>query len=283
VRHYTSCVLMNVIGLTETFTIRRYFMTQGSNLGGTKVPLGYGVSDKEILLLDETGQEVGANQIGEIAVHSKHLALGYWRRPDLTEAAFLRDPRSGDSRLYLTGDLGMVHPDGCLIHMGRKDFQVKIRGNRVEVSEIEAALLKLDSLQAAVVHVHVDDTGGQRLVAYVVRAEGSFPTVTDLRAALALTLPDYMIPSAFVFMAAIPVVPNGRVDRRALPLPGNSRPTLGVPYMAPRIPIEEDLAKIWAEVLSLDKVGIHDNFFDLGGHSLAATRVVSRIIRNFQI
>jgi len=235
------------------------------------------------LLLDETGQEVGASQTGEIAVRSEHLALGYWRRPDLTEAAFFRDPRGGNSRLYLTGDLGMMHPDGCLIHMGRKDFQVKIRGNRVEVTEIEAGLLKLESVQAAVVHAQADDAGGQRLVAYVVPAEGKAPTIGDLRGALALTLPDYMIPSAFVFMDAIPVVPNGRVDRRALPLPGNSRPTLGVSYMVPRTPIEEELVKIWTEVLSLNKVGIHDNFFDLGGHSLAATRILSRVINKFQL
>jgi acyl carrier protein len=283
-RHFSpNCVLMNVIGLTETFTIRRYFVTQEWRPGDTKVPLGYGVPDKEVFLLDEAGQEVSANQIGEIAVRSKHLALGYWRRPDLTRAAFIPDPGGGDERLYLTGDLGMMRPDGCLIHMGRKDFQVKIRGNRVEVAEIEAELLELDSIQAAVVHAQADDGGEQRLVAYIVPAAGKAPTISELRRALAPTLSDYMIPSVFVFLETLPVVPNGRVDRRALPDPGKSRPKLDAPFVAPRTPVEEKMAQIWAEVLALDRVGIQDNFFELGGHSLAATRIISQVIKHFQL
>ena len=144
-RHFCPhCVLIQAIGPTETFTVRRYFITREWSSTDTKVPLGYAVPDKEVLLLDEAGREVEANQMGEIAVRSKHLALGYWRRPDLTQAAFIPDSRGGDERLYRTGDLGVMRPDGCLIHMGRKDFQAKIRGYRVEVAEIEEALLRLD-------------------------------------------------------------------------------------------------------------------------------------------
>jgi len=278
-----DCVLMNVIGLTETFTIRRYFVTQDSPPGETKVPLGYGVEDKEILLLDETGREVGANQTGEIAVRSRYLALGYWQRPDLTAAAFIADRHGGDERLYLTGDLGMLRPDGCLVHMGRKDFQVKIRGNKVDITAIEAALLKFDSVRAAVVHAQEDSAGEQRLVAYIVPVEGKAPTLGYMHRALAPSLPDYMIPSALVLMDALPVVPNGRVDRRSLPKPGNSRSALGVPYVAPTTAVEEKLATIWAEILSLDKMGIKDNFFDLGGHSLAATRVIHHVMETFRL
>jgi len=176
----------------------------------------------------------------------------------------------------------MMRADGCLIHVGRKDFLVKIRGYRVEVSEIEVALLRLDSVKAAVVHTHLDDAGEQRLIAYIVPAPGVAPTVSELRRALAQTLPDYMIPSAFVFLEAFPLLPNGKIDRRALPAPSRARPALNAPYVAPRTPTESELARIWAEVLDLEQVGIDDNFFELGGHSLLATRVISQLRDSFQ-
>ncbi len=282
-RHFSPhCVLVHAMGPTETFTIRRHFITQEWHSSDSKVPVGYAVPDKEVLLLDETGREVGADQVGEIAVRSKYLALGYWRRPDLTEVVFVPDPRGGDERLYLTGDLGMMRPDGCLVHVGRKDFLVKIRGYRVEVSEIEVALLRLDSVKAAVVHTHLDDAGEQRLIAYIVSAPGVPPTVSELRRALTQTLPDYMIPSAFVFLEAFPLLPNGKIDRGALPAPSRARPALNAPYVAPRTPMESELARIWAEVLDLEQVGIDDNFFELGGHSLLATRVISQLRDSFQ-
>jgi amino acid adenylation domain-containing protein len=170
-RHFCSgCVLMHAIGPTETSTIRRYFINHEWRHSDNKVPLGYAVSSKKVVLLDETGRDVGAGQIGEIAVRSKYLALEYWRRPDLTQTAFISDPGGGGERLYLTGDLGVMRPDGCLIHMGRKDFQVKIRGYRIEVGEIEAALVGLAAIKAAVVHAQAQDAGEPRLVAYVVAA-----------------------------------------------------------------------------------------------------------------
>jgi len=283
-RHFSShCVLLHAIGPSETGTIRRHFITHEWRSSDSKIPVGYAVPDKEVLLLDETGREVGADQIGEIAVRSKYLALGYWQRPDLTQAAFLPDPHGGEERLYLTGDLGVMRPDGCLIHMGRKDFQVKIRGYRVEVAEIEIALLGLDSIKAAVVHAQADDGGEQRLVAYVVPATASTPTVSELRRPLVQTLPVYMVPSAFVFLDALPLLPNGKVDRRALPAPNQARPALDAPYVAPRTPIELDLASIWAEVLNVKQVGIHDHFLDLGGHSLLATRIISKVSDTFRV
>jgi amino acid adenylation domain-containing protein len=279
-RYAPRCVLMNVIGSTETFGIRRFFVPQDADLG-SKVPLGYGVPCKEIVLLDEAGQAVGAGQIGEIAVRSEYLALGYWQRPELTRVRFVAEPDGGEERLYLTGDLGIMRTDGCLIHMGRNDFQVKIRGNRVEVSEIEASLLKLDSIRAAVVHAHADNAGEQRLVAYVVPAAGKAPTVSDLRRVLAASLPEYMMPSAFVFLESIPVVPNGRVDRSALPVPSLLRPDLETAFVPPRTAVEKDLALVWSEILSLDKVGIDDDFFSLGGHSLLAAKMFVRLDEKF--
>jgi hypothetical protein len=237
----------------------------------------------EILLLGDDGNEVEPNQIGEIAVRSRYLCPGYWRKPDLTRAAFLSDAESGEERTYRTGDLGLMLEDGCLFHMGRKDFQVKLRGHRIEVAEIEAALLSAGNIKEALVTLRDDGPGDQRLVAYLVPAGRPAPTVALLRRALSEKLPGYMVPSAFVIMDALPLLPNGKVDRRALPIPGRARPDLVNPFVAPRTSVEEVLASIWAEVLGLDQVGVHDNFLELGGDSLLAGRVISRVISRLRV
>ena len=223
------CVLMHVMGPTETFSIRRHFLGHDWNGDEGKIPVGYPVSDKEVLLFDEHGQRAGPNETGEIVVRSKYLAVGYWRQPEFTEAVFLPDPDGGEERLYFTGDLGVMRPDGCLMHLGRKDFQVKIRGHRIETEEIEAALAKLDSIKAAVVHAQPDRDGEQRLVAYIVTAPGKNAAIDELRRGLARTLPDFMMPSRFVFLEDFPLLPNGKINRRALPIPSVDRPVLSVP------------------------------------------------------
>ena len=282
--HFPShCLLMHGLGPTETLDILHYSITHDWQASEVKIPIGYAVPDKDVVLLDEAGEEVGAHQIGEIAVRSKHLALGYWGQPELTQSAFVPDPHRGDGRLYRTGDLGVMRPDGCLTHLGRKDFQVKIRGYRVEVTAIEEALLEMDSIEAAVVQAQVDDTGEQRLVAYVVPIAGAEPTVNELRRGLARTLPDYMRPSAFVFLETLPLSTTGKIDRRALPMPDRVRPRLEEAFVAPRSPTEEIVAKTWAKLLDLKQVGIHDNFFDLGGNSLLATQVISRLRDIFEM
>ena len=284
-RKFTSqdCILVNRLNGTETGTFCHYFVTHSSPIPAPVLPVGYPVKDKEVLLLGEDGKEVGINQIGEIAVRSRYLSPGYWRSGDLTRAAFLPDAEGGDRRTYLIGDLGRMLPGGCLVHLGRKDFQVKIRGNRVELAEVETFLLSLDGVKEAAVATHDDSSGNKRLVAYLALDKDVDLTVGEMRRALSENLPDYMIPSTLVTMEKLPVTGIGKVDRGALPKPGNSRPNLGSVYVAPRTSLEELLAKIWAEVLSLDRIGVHDNFFDLGGHSLAATRVVSQVIKNFQL
>ena len=237
----------------------------------------------EILLLDEDGQAVRPDDIGEIAIRSRYLSPGYWRRPDLTAAAFRSDPAGGPERIYRTGDLGRRLPDGCLVHLGRKDFQVKIRGFRVEVAEVEGALLSLPTVQEAVVVAREDRPGDRRLVAYLVPTARPAPTVTALRQALAASVPDYMVPAAYVMLDALPKTPGGKVDRRALPPPGRTRPALDQPLVAPRTPVEATVGAIWQEVLGLDEVGMHDNFFDLGGHSLAASQVIARVTETFHV
>jgi amino acid adenylation domain-containing protein len=278
-----ECLIFAHLATTEAGCISRYFIDRETQLAGNITPAGYPEEDREICLLDDAGNAVGFNQIGEIAVKGRYLGCGYWRRPDLTRAAFLPDLEGGDKRVYRTGDLGIMLPDGCLVPLGRKDFQVKVRGYRVESAEVEIALLKLDNVKEAVVVGQADPHGEQRLVAYLVPATQPAPPAGTLRHLLAQDMPDYMIPSAFVWLNSLPLTPNGKVDRRALPAPGRDRPELEQAYQPPRTPTEEILAGIWAELLGLERVGIHDNFFALGGHSLLATRVVFRVQQAFGV
>jgi acyl carrier protein len=247
------------------------------------VPVGYPVEDNEILLLNDDGEQLGFNDIGEIAVKSRYLSPGYWHRPDLTQAVFRPDPEGSDERTYRTGDLGHMLPDGCLVHLGRKDDQVKIRGYRVEVDEIEMVLIEHPAIKEAVVVAQADQRGDQRLVAYLVPNTQPAPTITGMRHFLAERLASYMIPSAFVTLDALPLAPNGKVNRRALPEPGSARPELEVAFVAPRTPAEALLAEIWSEVLGLDHVGVDDRFLEFGGNSLLATQIISRIINRFQV
>jgi amino acid adenylation domain-containing protein len=276
------CVFVHMLATGETGHASQYFIDKDTQIEGSVIPVGYEVPDKEILLLDEHGKTIGFNEIGEIAIRSPYLAVGYWQLPDLTQAKFLSDPEDSDQRTYLTGDLGRMLPDGCLYHVGRKDFRVKARGFTIDVSETEAALIALDVVKDAVVVARDDAEGDRRLVAYIVPS-AERPTVSLLRRALAEKLPQYMIPSAVVLLDNMPLTATGKIDRRMLPDPRIARPELDRPFVAPRTPIEVQLAQIWSEVLGLDPVGVDDNFFDLGGHSLTAARVVTRAIKHFQL
>jgi acyl carrier protein len=237
----------------------------------------------EVVILDDEGNPLPPNEVGEIAIKSPFLAPGYWRQPDLTKAKFLADPTGGDARTYLTGDLGYLKPDGCLIHMGRRDFLVKVRGFRVETGEVESALRGLDKVKDAVVIGTSDDNGETQLTAYVVPNDQSLLTPTALRRLLREKLPDYMIPQTFVLLNALPLTANGKIDRKALPDPGNARPQIETDYVAPRTEMEKRLAQIWAEVLDLSTVGVEDEFVELGGHSLLATRILGKVHEAFGV
>ena len=278
-----DCILVNRLGSTETDVMSMYFMDKDSQISGANVPVGYAPQDKQVLLLGDEGLEVGVNEIGEIAIKSRYLSSGYWNKPEITQAVFLQDPDEVEERIYRTGDMGRMLPDGCLEHLGRRDFQVKIRGYRVEVAEIEMALLELTSIREAVVVASEIPAGDQRLVAYLVPATEQASSIVELRSHLKEKLPDYMVPSGFVCLDALPTLPNGKVDRRALPALGTARPELESPFVPPRTPVEETLAHIWVEVLGLDQVGIHDNFLELGGDSLLASQVISRVIKTLQV
>lgn len=278
-----ECVLVNTLAANETGSISQYFIDKTSSIPGDIVPVGYAAPDKGVLLLDETGQVVGKNQIGEIAVKSCYLAQGYWRKPELTQKVFRSDPASETRRIYLTGDLGRMASDGCLEHLGRKDWQVKMHGRWIELGKIEASLLALDCIKDAVVMVQEDQAGRQRLVAYLVPAKEPLPAPDTLRGFLQKTLPAFMIPSLFVPLETLPRTATGKVNRRTLPVPGTRRPELRTLYVAPQTPLEETLAAIWAEVLGLNPIGIHDHFLDVGGNSLLAMQIISRIIHTFRV
>lgn len=278
-----DCLVGVWMSTTETGNITQYFIGRETVLSGDVVPIGYPAPDMKVLLLDDSGKQVGPGEIGEIAVQSRYLTAGYWQRPELNAAKFFPDPEGGDERIYLTGDLGRMAQDGCFFHLGRKDDQVKIRGYRVELAEVEAVLLNLPAVKNAFVTARETSPGNNRLIAYVIPDTKPVPTTSALRRILSSRLPDYMIPSVFMFLDAFPLTPTGKVDRKTLPPPDNSRPTLDTAFVKPRNSLEHELAEIWSEVLSVDQVGIHDNFFELGGHSLAATRVLSRVIEGFGI
>jgi amino acid adenylation domain-containing protein len=282
-RFSSDCIFVNGMGSTECLTHRWYLMDKESHVNNTNVPVGYPLEDIEILLLDDNGKKVPFNEIGEISVKSRYLSPGYWRRPELTEATFSADPGGGDERTFRTGDLGLLLDDGCLLHMGRKDFQVKIRGYRIEVGEIEAALLNIDNIREAVVLLREDRSHDKYLVAYVVSSREPAPAIATLRHALVRTLPDYMVPSAFVMLDALPLLPNGKLDRQALLRADSSGPISATPVIDRPTPVERALARIWADVLNVEDVGAHDNFLDLGGQSLAAARIVSEVAKLFQM
>ena len=279
-RHFApTCILVNGLGATETGTLCKYFIDKDTPITTATVPIGYPLDDMTVLVLGEDDREVGDGEVGEITVRSRYLSQGYWRRPDLTASTF-RPGSAGEGELvYRTGNLGRRHPDGCLEHLGRRAFLVKIRGYRVELPEIEAALMALDGIREALVTVGLGPSGENRLIAFVVPNSRPAPTQTALRHALAQELPGHMIPADFILLDAMPLNEHGKVDRAALPLPGRTRPDLASPFVAPRTPMEEKLAAIWADVLGLDRIR-HPRlpFLDLGGDSLLATRIIARTL-----
>jgi thioesterase domain-containing protein/acyl carrier protein len=281
-KHFSSdCVLVCSLSSNETGILRHYFINKTTEISARTVPAGYGVEDKEILILDETGLELGFNQVGEIVVRSGFMSPGYWRQPELTAAAFRPDPKFPDQMVYHTGDMGYLLPDGCLVYRGRKDFRAKIRGIRVEMEEIECVLQLHASVKEAVVVARQEgESDRQQLVAYVVPSRDSVLEAVGMRKFLAEKLPDYMVPSAFVFLKALPLTPHGKVDRQALPAPEKTRPS-GVPLVPPRDALEGALANMWETMLHVHPISVLDNFFDLGGDSLAALQVIVGIEEAF--
>jgi amino acid adenylation domain-containing protein len=299
--------LVNMYGITETtvhVTYRPIEVTDLSTAGGSLI--GVPLPDLDLYVLDPNQNPVPIGVPGELCVGGVGLARGYLNRPELTAERFIPNPfRVGAvERLYRSGDLVRYLPNRDIEYLGRIDAQVKIRGFRIELGEIEAMLRQHPAVREVVVTAcdvteeqpqaenRKSKTGSssrrfenpitERLVAYVVPMQQP-PTISELNAFLRHKLPEYMVPSSFVFLRTLPLTPNGKIDSRNLPAPDQDRPEQEIPFVAPRTPVEELLARIWSEVLQIEGVGIHDNFFELGGHSLLITQVASRIQQAFQV
>ncbi|MCA1568672.1 MAG: amino acid adenylation domain-containing protein [Acidobacteria bacterium] len=273
-----QATLINLYGSSEVAADVTCYEAH-EEIEGVSVPIGRPIANSQAYLLDSTIRPVPVGVTGELYVGGAGLARGYLNRPALTAEKFVPHPFSAEpgARLYKTGDLARYRPDGEIEFLGRADHQVKVRGHRIELGEVEAALAAHPSVRESAVVLGEDTAGEARLVAYVV-AKASVETAGDeLRRFLQEKLPAFMIPAVFVRLDALPLMPSGKVDRCALPAPEEKDLHRERDYVAPRTPLEEQLAGIWAEVLSLKQVGARDNFFELGGHSLTATRVVSQV------
>lgn len=273
--------LWNLYGPTETTiwsSVARIEHDEGP------VTIGGPIANTQFYVLDEQLQAVPIGVPGELYIGGLSVGRGYLNRPHLTAERFIPDPfgKEPGARLYKTGDRVRWRVDGHLEFHGRLDHQVKIRGFRIELGEVEAVLTEHPGIRESVAVAHADTSGEQRLVGYLV-PQGTAPSASEVRDHLRTRLPDYMIPSAFVFLERLPLNPNGKVDRRALPAPDMNQMSQAATYVAPRGHREEVLAGIWAEVLGVGQVGVHDDFFELGGHSLLATKAVSRIRNAFNV
>lgn len=276
--------LINGYGPTEstTFTCCYRIPRQlDSNL--TSIPIGKPIANTQVYILNSRLQPVPMGIPGELHIGGDGLAREYLNRPDLTQEKFIPNPFASGTgvRLYKTGDLVSYLSDGNIEFIGRKDDLVKIRGYRIELGEIEASISQHDSVRDAVVIVREDRPGDKRLVAYVTSKEERQIIVSELKSYLKQQVPEYMIPAAIVGLDKIPLTPNGKVDRRSLPIPATQKTELEANFIAPSNPTEKTLAEIWCGVLGLSQVGIEDNFFDLGGTSLLGIQLVARIQKQF--
>ncbi|MEA2601552.1 MAG: hypothetical protein QOF89_2544 [Acidobacteriota bacterium] len=275
-----SATIVNGYGLTETTVCSTIHTVSLADVqsGGT-LPIGRPLMNHQLYILDPELNLMPIGCVGHLYIAGDGLARGYFGNPALTADRFVPDPFGRGERMYRTGDLAFWLPDGNIAYRGRHDHQVKIRGFRIELGEIETVLGTHPGVAQTAVVPRQEKPGEKRLVAYVVAAPGAAPAPTagELLGWLRERLPEYMVPSAFVFLAALPVSPNGKVDVRSLPAPERLRPELEAAYAAPKSELERIIAAVWLEELGVEKVGIHDNFFDLGGHSLLLAKVHARL------
>jgi len=282
IQHYKpSCHILNHYGPTETTVgVLTYPVNELMRDKSDTVSLGRAIANTQVYILDHYLQPVPIEVVGELHIGGDSVARGYLNQPQLTTEKFITIEHLGGQdaqpiRVYKTGDLARYLPDGNIEFLGRIDHQVKIRGFRIELGEVESVLSQHPAIRETVVLAREDEPGNKRLVAYIVPSQES-ALISELRDFLKEKLPEYMVPSAFVTLKALPLTPNGKVDRQALPAPDSVRPELEGRFVAPRTPIEETIAKIWAQVLGLERISIYDNFFELGGDSILSIQIVAR-------
>ena len=276
--------LLHVYGPTESTTFSSWQLVREVPGTAATVPIGRPISNTRLYILDEDLQVVPIGVTGELYIGGDGLARGYLDQPELTAERFIPDPFGVEpgGRLYKTGDLTRWLADGQVEFVGRNDFQVKVRGFRIELGEIETALRGHERVRDAVVVARTDARGAAYLTAYVVAADGPQPAGGELRTFLKQKLPEYMLPSVYLYLDQLPLTPHGKLDRRALPSPEKAEREIDAPFVAARNAVEEVLAGIFTDVLRVGRVGVNDNFFELGGHSLLATQAVSLVRKSFQ-
>jgi amino acid adenylation domain-containing protein len=278
-----DCVFINGLNATEMGPVTACAMNHDTVLQDNDVPVGYALPGMQTLVLDDDGRPLGCNEVGEIAIKSRYLSRGYWRRPDLTDEKFRPDPEDPTEVVYRTGDLGLLLPDGRLVHKGRKDFRVKIRGHGVDILEVQKQLLSHPGVAEALVVPQKNEMGEHELIAYFTSPFHPAPGVSSLRRFLRQRLAAHMIPSRYVSLNALPLTPNGKINRAALPAPEAAAAAGDGSHQAPQNATEAKLQRMWVRVLKVHPIGTTDDFFDLGGDSLAAVELVAAIEAEFGV
>lgn len=276
-----NCIFINGLGPTESTVTLQYILDKKTEITQNAVPVGYPVQETQVYLINEKGEEASVFEIGELVFESEFLALGYWNLPEKTAEAFVNNPLTGQGRVYKTGDLGRLLPDGAIEYIGRNDFQVKIRGYRVEPLEVENLLDQIEGIKKSAVVSFQNEHGENYLTAFFVSQESQF-SEEQLRTILTDKLPEFMIPTYFIRLTELPLTPSGKIDRLSLAPPGTNN-FQKKEYSAPTNTLEARLVEIWREILGIKKIGILDHFMDLGGHSLRATILISRIQKEFGV
>jgi acyl-coenzyme A synthetase/AMP-(fatty) acid ligase/acyl carrier protein len=275
---FPNSQIVNMGGATEASVYSNFFVVQNVEPHWASIPYGKPIQNARYHILDARLNPVPIGVVGDIYVGGECLSLGY-TDVMLTAAKFIPDPFSTEAgaRLYTFGDRGRYRADGEMEFLGRRDQQVKVRGFRIELGEIEAALVANKAVRDVVVLVREDGGSEKRLVGYIVPDQQPGPTTSELHSFLKEKLPAYMLPSAFVMLDVLPLTQNGKLDRRALPVPETSRPALASSYRAPSTELERRIAEIWQDVLRVERIGMRDNFFELGGHSLLLVQLHGRL------
>jgi amino acid adenylation domain-containing protein len=277
---HPACRLVNGLGATECGIVRQFFLTTDSPLPTPSLPIGYPVEDMEVFLLDDDGRITPPGEIGEIAVKSRYLAVGYWQQPDLTSETFRSSLDDPEARIYRTGDLGRLDENACLDYLGRKDSQEKVRGRRVNLANIEAEFLLIEGVREAVALVRPDREGKNQIVVYYTQLDDQPVNIDEVWRRLRKQVESHSLPSALMKLDRLPLNANGKVDRRALPHPHKQR-LLTAPPVPAKTPSEIMLIAIWKDLLGLDQIGTDDSFLELGGDSLQFMRMVNRVEQTF--
>ncbi|MFC2155231.1 amino acid adenylation domain-containing protein [Acidobacteriota bacterium] len=277
-----DCIFVNLFGSSEVIIATANLVDKQTEVAKVTVPIGFPVDGVEILIVDEDNEEAGVYGVGELVYKSDYLSPGYWNMPGLTDELFGKNVPGNDEHVFQGGDLGRCLPDGCIEYLGRKDFQVKISGHRIEAGEIESVLNDFELIKKSIVHSYKNEKNEYYLVAFYLTEDKSQLDAGELKTYLRQKLPYYMIPAYYVLLEEIPLTPNGKVEKKALPKQADDQ-RMFVEYTAPRNEIEEKVVDIWQKLLQEEKIGINDNFFALGGNSLKATEFIALTSNTLEI